>query len=116
MSKRALSMSVLATLSLLLLTAVSARAAEEVFIVRVQNVSARDILKLSNGKASAVAAAPALYVIHRTRAPLFTSGKPDRGQGLRALAEDGPPGPLAESLKGRPGMGQVGFTDTPVGA
>jgi len=107
---------VLATLPLLLLAPVSARAADELFTVRVQNVSARDILKLSNGKTSSVAVAPVLYVIHTTRAPLFTSGKPDRGQGLQALAEDGPPGPLAESLKGRPGISQVGFTDTPVGA
>ena len=115
MSQRTLSASVLATL-LLSGGGVSAQTAETLFTVRVENVSAVDILKLSNGKTSSVAVAPVLYVIHSTRAPLFTSGKPDRGQGLQALAEDGPPGPLAESLKGRPGIVKVGFTDTAIGA
>ena len=76
----------------------------------------RDALKLSNGKTEPVAVAPVLYVIHTNRAPLFTSGEPDRGKGLEALAEDGPTGPLAESLKGQPGIVHVGSTDTPVGA
>ncbi len=60
--------------------------------------------------------APVLYVIHTNRAPLFTSGEPDRGKGLEALAEDGPTGPLEKSLKGQPGIVHVGSTDTPVGA
>jgi len=51
-----------------------------------------------------VTVAPVLYVIHTNRAPLFMSGEPDRGKGLEALAEDGPTGPLAESLKGQPGI------------
>jgi hypothetical protein len=96
MSQRTLSISLLATL-LLFTGGVSAQAADQMFTVRVENVSVQNILKLSNGKTSSVAVAPVLYVIHTTPAPLFTSGKPDRGQGLQALAEDGPPGPLAES-------------------
>ena len=115
MSQRTLSVSLLATL-LLFTGVLSAQAADQMFTVRVENVSVPNILKLSNGKTSSVAVAPVLYVIHTTRAPLFTSGKPDRAQGLQALAEDGPPGPLAESLKGRPGIVQVGFTDTAIGA
>src|SRR5262245_34600676 len=115
MSQRTLSASLLATL-LLFVGGAPAQAAEELFTVRVENVSTVNILKLSNGKMSSVAVAPVLYVIHTTRAPLFTSGKPDRGQGLQALAEDGPPGPLAKSLKGQPGIVQVGFTDTAIGA
>ena len=63
----------LATL-LLLLGDVSAQAADETFTVRVENVSAENILKLSNGKTSSVAVAPVLYVIHTNRGPLFTSG------------------------------------------
>jgi hypothetical protein len=114
MLQRTLSISMVVTL-LLLLGDVAAQAADETFTVRVENVSAGNILKLSNGKTSAVAVAPVLYVIHTNRGPLFTSGKPDRGKGLQALAEDGPPGPLAESLKGQPGIVRVGFTDTPVG-
>jgi len=112
MSKR---ISVLATL-LLFIGGISAQAADEMFTVRVENVSVGNILKLSNGKTAAVAVAPVLYVIHTNRGPLFTSGEPDRGKGLEALAEDGPTGPLAASLKGQPGIVRVGSIDTPVGA
>ena len=115
MSQRTLSISWLAML-LLLMGVVSAEAADEMFTVRVENVSVANILKLSNGKTASAGVAPVLYVIHTKRGPLFTSGKPDRGKGLKALAEDGPPGPLAESLKTQPGVVRVGFTDTPIGA
>jgi len=114
MSRRALSISVLATL--LFMGGVSAQAAEAMFTVRVENVSVGNILKLSNGKTAAVTVAPVLYVIHTNRGLLFTSGEPDRGKGLEALAEDGPTGPLEKSLKGQPGIVHVGSTDTPVGA
>src|SRR5215472_12891412 len=114
MSQRTLRISVLAML-LLFMGGVSAQA-DETFTVRIENVSAKDALKLSNGKTEPVTVAPVLYVIHTNRAPLFTSGEPDRGKGLEALAEDGPTGPLAESLKGQPGIVHVGSTDTPVGA
>ena len=114
MSRRALSISVLATL--LFMGGVSAQAAEAMFTVRVENVSVGNILKLSNGKTAAVTVAPVLYVIHTNRGPLFTSGEPDRGKGLEALAEDGITGPLEKSLKGQPGIVHVGSTDTPVGA
>jgi hypothetical protein len=90
--------------------------ADEIFTVRIENVSAKDALKLSNGKTEPVGVAPVLYLIHTNRAPLFTSGEPDRGKGLEALAEDGPTGPLEKSLKGHPGIVHVGSTDTPVGA
>ena len=98
MSQGTLRISVLAML-LVFIGGASAQA-DEVFTVRIENVSAKDALKLSNGKTERVAVAPVLYVIHTNRAPLFTSGEPDRGKGLEALAEDGPTGPLAESLKG----------------
>lgn len=114
MSQRTLSISVLATL--LFMGGVSAQAADQMFTVRVENVSVGNILKLSNGKTEPVAVAPVLYVIHTNRGPLFTSGEPDRGKGLEALAEDGPTGPLAELLKAEPGIVHVGSTDTPVGA
>ena len=103
MSQRTLSISVLATL-LLAIGGVSAQAADQTFTVRIENVSVGNILKLSNGKTAAVTVAPVLYVIHTNRAPLFTSGEPDRGKGLEALAEDGPTGPLEKSLKGQPGI------------
>jgi len=105
----------LATL-LLAIGGVSAHAADQMFTVRIENVSAANALKLSNGKTEPVGVAPVLYVIHTNRAPLFTSGEPDRGKGLEALAEDGPTGPLEKSLKGQPGIVHVGSTDTPIGA
>jgi hypothetical protein len=114
MSQRTLRIFVLAML-LLFVGGISAQA-DEIFTVRIENVSAKDALKLSNGKTEPVAVAPVLYVIHTNRAPVFTSGEPDRGKGLEALAEDGSAGTLAESLKGQPGIVQVGSTDTPVGA
>jgi hypothetical protein len=111
MSQRTLKRSVLATL-LLLMAGVSAQADDQIFTVRIENVSAGDALKLSNGKTEPVGVAPVLYVIHTNRAPLFRSGKPDRGKGLEALAEDGPTGPLEESLKGQPGIVRVGSPPT----
>jgi hypothetical protein len=115
MLQRTLRMSVVATL-LVFTGGVSAQAADEIFTVRVENVSVANLLKLSNGKTASVSLGPVLYVIHTNRGPLFKSGDPDRGQGLEALAEDGAARPLAESVKGQPGIVHVGVTDTPLGA
>jgi hypothetical protein len=103
MSQTTLKLSVLATL-LLLTGGISANAGDETFTVRIENASAANALKLSNGKTEPVGVAPVLYVVHTNRAPLFTSGEPDRGKGLEALAEDGPTGPLEKSLRGQPGI------------
>jgi hypothetical protein len=73
MSQRTLRRLVLATL-LLFMGGVSAQADDQIFTVRIENVSARDALKLSNGKTEPVGVAPVLYVVHTNRAPLFTSG------------------------------------------
>src|SRR5215472_11519182 len=105
MSQRTLRISVLAML-LLVMAGVSARA-DEIFTVRIENVSAKDALKLSNGKTEPVGVAPVLYLIHTNRAPRFTTGEPDRGKGLEALAEDGPTGPLEKTLKCQPGIVHV---------
>src|SRR5215475_7577059 len=102
MSQKTLRRSVLATL--LLFTGEISAQADEIFAVRIENVSAKDALKLSNGETEPVGVAPVLYVIHTNRAPLFTSGEQDRGKGLEALAEDGPTGPLEKSLRGQPGQ------------
>jgi hypothetical protein len=115
MSQTTLKLSVLATL-LLLTGGISAPAADETFTVRIENVSAANALKLSNGKTEPVGVAPVLYLVHTNRAPLFASGEPDRGKGLEALAEDGPTAPLEKSLKDQPGIVHVGSTNTPVGA
>src|SRR5215467_7457996 len=115
MPQTTLKLSVLAAL-LLSAGGISAQAADETFAVRIENVSAADALKLSNGKTEPVGVAPVLYVVHTNRAPLFTSGEPDRGKGLEALAEDGPTGPLEKSLRLYPRDAPAGSTDTPVGA
>ena len=115
MPQTTLKLAVLATL-LLLTGGISAQAADETFTVRIENVSAANALKLSNGKTEPVGAPPVLYLVHTNSAPLFTSGQPDRGKGLEALAEDGPTAPLEKSLKGQPGIVHVGSTNTPVGA
>jgi hypothetical protein len=109
------SIAVLATL-LVFLGALSTQAADQMFTVRVENVSVGNILELSNGGTAPAAVAPVLNVIHTARAPLFTSGERDRGKGLETLAEEGNPGPLAESLKAQPGVVRVGVANTPNGA
>jgi hypothetical protein len=108
-------MSVVAAL-LVFTVGVSAQAADEIFTVHVENVSVPNLLKLSNGKTASVTLGALLYVVHTNRGPVFTSGEPDRGEGLEALAEDGPAAALAKSLEGKPGIVHVGFTDAPVGA
>src|SRR5262249_43551296 len=115
MPQTTLKLSVIATL-LLLAGGISAQAADETFTVRIENVSVADALKLSNGKTEPVGVAPVLYLVHTNRGPLFTSGEPDRGKGLEALAEDGPTAPLEKSLQGQPGIVHVRSTDPPLGA
>jgi hypothetical protein len=58
--------------------------------------------------------APGVVVPHCVCDPLFTEGRPDRGQGLESLAEDGNPSGLAEvlALQALP----VQVLNTPVGA
>ncbi len=41
---------------------------------------------------------PGVWATHTDAAPLFTSGEPDRGDGLEAIAEDGNPGMLGGVL------------------
>jgi hypothetical protein len=61
MSQTTLKLSVLATL-LLLTGGISARAADETFTVRIENVSAANALTLSNGKTEPVGVAPVLSI------------------------------------------------------
>lgn len=43
---------------------------------------------------------PGVFVIHKAGMPIFTNGKPDRGIGLEAQAEDGDPSGLAVTTGG----------------
>ena len=83
--------------------------------VRVENVSTLGTLQPSDGSLQAVPISPGVWALHDLPASLFAVGEFDRGEGLEALAEDGNPGPLAESLVSRPGIRSSGIFDTPVG-
>lgn len=85
------------------------------FTVRVENVSTGRTLTLSNGATAPAPTAPVLWVLHTATDPIFTDGRPDRGQGLERLAEDGNPTFLAAALGGRPGIISVGADAIPVG-
>ena len=55
-------------------------------------------------------------MVHSEKAPVFTSGKKDRGKGLEAQSEDGNPEMLAKSLQGGKGIKSVTVFNTPAGA
>jgi hypothetical protein len=59
--------------------------------------------------------APGVWAVHSGDDPLFTSGQPDRGDGLEALAEDGDPSDLAAALDGASGIASSGAFNTPEG-
>lgn len=86
------------------------------FTVRIENVSKGNVLQLSSGSSAPFAVSPGLWVVHTTNGLIFNGGDRDRGQGLETQAEDGDPGQLAESLKGKPGIMTLGVFNTPVGA
>ena len=56
------------------------------------------ITNVSENAATPTPFAPGVVVTHAGQNPLFVIGDADLGAGLEALAEDGNPGPLAESL------------------
>ncbi len=72
-------------------------AADGLFSVRIDNISASSSL--------ATPLAPGAFVVHADGEPLFTLGGPDRGEGLAALAEDGDPAALAQTLESGVGFG-----------
>ena len=55
------------------------------------------------------------WIVHRANRVAFTAGKPDRGVGLEAQAEDGNPVSLAASVKKAKGVISRGTFDTAVG-
>lgn len=88
----------------------------EAFTVRIENVSDSDALRPSDGSEQPVPLSPGAFAVHSTIAPLFTPGLPDRGEGLEAIAEDGDPTELSESLAEGAGIADSGVFATPVGA
>jgi hypothetical protein len=86
------------------------------FTVRIENITKPDAFTASNGVKWSLAFSPGTAVVHTDKAPVFTSGKKDRGQGLEAQAEDGDPSMLAKSLARGKGIKSVTVFNTPVGA
>ncbi|MGH7795313.1 MAG: spondin domain-containing protein [Candidatus Binatia bacterium] len=84
--------------------------------VRVENISKPDAFTASNGVKWSLAFSPGTAVVHTAKAPVFTSGKKDRAQGLEAQSEDGDPSTLAKSLAGSKGIKSITVFNTPVGA
>lgn len=85
------------------------------FKVRVENVSTGKTLKLSTGATAPAPNAPGIYLVTTQAAPLFTSGQPDRREGLEPLCEDGNPSILAAHLRAAAGVQASGVFNTPVG-
>ena len=86
------------------------------FTIRVENITEPDAFTASNGVKWSLAFSPGTAVVHIDKAPIFTSGKKDRGKWLEAQAEDGNPSMLAKSLDGSKGIKSVAVFNTPVGA
>ena len=109
--------SIVAVVALVLGLTVESQAAHKVrFKVRYENITSGEILKSTTGKTAPLAVAPGLWVVATTNAPIFTTGEKDRKQGLEALAEDGNPVPLSETVKKVKGVVSAGAYNTPVGA
>jgi hypothetical protein len=85
------------------------------FVIRIENVSTPSTLKLSNGSTAPAPNAPGLWVVFTDGDPVFTPGKPDRGDGLESLAEDGSPLKLAEAIGKVRGVVSSGTFTVPVG-
>ncbi len=86
------------------------------FTIRVENITEPDAFTASNGVKWSLAFSPGTAVVHIDKAPIFTSGKKDRGKGLEPQAEDGNRSMLAKSLDGSKGIKSVAVFNTPVGA
>ena len=55
-----------------------------------------------------------VFAVHQDAGVLFTSGMPDRGEGLEALAEDADPSSLAQALAGNADVSVSGMLPGPV--
>lgn len=85
------------------------------FTIRIDNMSSPEGIKASDGTKWPFALSPGLCIVHTNNAPVFSSGKKDRGNGLEAQAEEGNPARLAKSLAGDNGVESVVVFNTPVG-
>jgi hypothetical protein len=94
----------------------AASAAEKTtFRVRIENVSTGTTLRSASGDTAPAPNSPGLWIVHTGKRVVFTSGKPDRGMGLEAQAEDGNPAQLAGSVKKMKQVVASGVFNTPAG-
>lgn len=59
---------------------------------------------------------PGVFLLHSAPGPIFTAGRPDRGEGLERIAEEGDVTALSSVLMDRYGSAVTGVFNTPVGA
>lgn len=85
------------------------------FKVRIENVSTGSTLVSSTGMTAPAPNSPGMWVVHVKPGRLFEAGKPDKGWGMEAQAEDGNPMKLAEHCMHHEGVKSAGAFDTPVG-
>jgi hypothetical protein len=85
------------------------------FTVHIENVSTPTTLRSVSGATAPAPHSPGLWIVHTSKPPVFTAGKPDRGTGLESQAEDGDPSKLAASVKKAKGVVASGVFNTPVG-
>jgi len=81
------------------------------FTVTIECVSSATALETSaDGDAAEqpVPLSPGAYAVHTDEEPIFDAGKPARGNGLEAVAEDGIPATLFGVLDNQEGVGQSG--------
>ena len=77
--------------------------------VLIKSVSSDHTLRLPNGSAIRVPIAPGVFAIYRGTPPIFDIGRAAGTSGLKTLAEDGNPEPLAAAL-GRLASRRAGFS------
>ena len=85
------------------------------FTIHIENVSTPTTLRSASGATAPAPHSPGLWIVHTSKHPVFTEGKPDRGAGLESQAEDGDPSKLAASVKKAKGVVASGVFNTPVG-
>jgi hypothetical protein len=85
------------------------------FTVRIENVSDASTLDTTEGT-TAVPLSPGAYAVHASDEPIFTTGEPERDNGLEEIAEDGMPSRLVASLDDRDSVVASGAFTTPAGA
>ncbi|WP_458209356.1 spondin domain-containing protein [Haladaptatus sp. NG-SE-30] len=90
----------------------------QAFTVRLENVSTGMTLTTSDDgdlAEQAVPLSPGAYAVHGNDEPIFTSGEPERNNGLEEVAEDGNPERLASTLPERDSVMSSGAFTTPMG-